>query len=335
MLAKKDILKNLLLSAPKELLKPVAYLATGQVFPSWSHTEFNMADKLAMQAISRVSGTTKNEIMEALKKEGDLGSAASILLESRKQSTLFSQKLKTKKVYSSFEKIASSDGQGSVEKKISILSDLISNATPLEAKYIIRTVLGQLRIGAGYGTIRDAIALAFSVKPAVVEKAMAVLNDLGEVAYLASQGEKKLLSTKLIPGRPLKVMLYPKAETVEDALLKTGKISRAEFKYDGFRTQIHKIGDKVTIFTRRLDDVSNQFPDVVSAILKGVKVNEAILDSETVGVNEKGFIPFQKISQRIKRKYDIKKLVREVPVKTHLFDILYIDGKNLIDLPLK
>ncbi|MBR9680261.1 MAG: ATP-dependent DNA ligase [Candidatus Altiarchaeota archaeon] len=334
MLAKKDILSIFLKNTPKQILKRISYLVTGQVFPSWSQKELNMAHGLAIQAISRVTGATREEITEVLKKEGDLGSVTAILLESRKQSTLFSEKLSFEKVYTSFEKISNSEGRGSVEKKISILSDLLSNASPIEAKYLVRTVLGQLRIGAGHGTIRDAIAQAFGVSKPLVEKAISVLNDLGEVSELATKGESALVDIKLVPSRPLKVMLYPKAETVGEALEKTGEISQAEYKYDGFRTQIHKLGKKVIIFTRRLEDVTHQFPDVVDAVLTSVKVNEAIYDSETVGVDKHGFIPFQKISQRIRRKYDIKKISKEIPVETHLFDILYLDGKNLIDEPL-
>ncbi len=336
-LRKVDILSKLFSSTPPKLIRKVAYLATGDVFPPWDPRKLNLAENLSIMAISRVTGSPKVEILKKLREEGDLGSAAAGLLRSRRQSTLASRELTVEGVYGSFEKIASSEGVGSVERKVSLLAELISNAEPEEAKYLIRTVLGQLRIGVGEGIVRDAIAKTFGVSASLVEKAHAVLNDYGEVAELASKGEEALKGVKLRPGRPLKVMLYPKAESVEDAISRTGLPVQAEYKYDGFRTQIHKLGDKVLIFTRRLDDVTAQFPDIVEAVLEAVKAREVVLDGESVGIDPGTgrFVPFQKIGQRIKRKYDIARMVKEIPVETHLFDILYLDGENLIDKPLR
>lgn len=336
-LKKTDILSELLAGTPKELLCKVTYLATGGVFPPWDPRKLNVAENISIMVISRVTGSDRKEVVEVQKREGDLGSAAAKLLEMRKQSTLVSRELTVEGVYDAFEKIASSEGLGSLDKKVSILSELISNADPEEAQYIVRTVLGQLRVGVGEGTSRDAIAKTFGVPKEKVERAFHILNDHGEVAELASKGEKALDKVVLRTERPLRAMLYPKADSVGDALAKTGLPVQAEFKYDGFRTQIHKVGDSVKIFTRRLDDVSEQFPDIVEAVLKGVTAKEVIIDSESVGVDPATgrFVPFQKISQRIKRKYDIAKLAREVPVETHLFDLLYLEGKNLIEEPLE
>ncbi|MBR9690040.1 MAG: ATP-dependent DNA ligase, partial [Candidatus Altiarchaeota archaeon] len=308
----------------------------GRVFPPWSSEDLNMADKMAISSIARVAGSNKDEVITSLKKEGDLGSSTEYLLSLKRQSTLFKETLTLDKVYSAFEKIASSEGIGSVEKKLSILSELISNASPEEAKYIVRTVLGQLRIGVGEGIVRDAISTAFNVPSKLIEASHAVLNDFGEVAELASKGERHLIGVKLRPGRPLQVMLYPKTESVSDAIEKLGDKIQAEYKYDGFRTQIHKTGDEVKVFTRRLEDVTTQFPDIAQEIRLHVSADEAVFDSESVGVAKDGsFVPFQTISQRIKRKYGIHQMVKNIPIETHLFDILYLNGKNLIDLPLK
>jgi DNA ligase-1 len=336
-LRKVEILSKLISETPKELLRKIAYLATGEVFPPWDPRKMNLAESLSVMAISRVTGSDKQEITSVLKNKGDLGSAAADLLENRKQSTLARQELTVAGVYDAFEKISALTGVGSMERKIALLSELISNAEPDEAKYIVRTILGQLRIGVGEGILRDAIARAFRVPSGAVEKAYSILNDYGEVAELASRGEARLKDVHLHPGRPLKVMLYPKSESVEEAVTKTGLPVQAEYKYDGFRTQIHKVGDKVTVFTRRLDDITSQFPDIVEAVLASVKAREVILDSESVGIDPAtgSSVPFQKISQRIKRKYDIARLVKEVPVETHLFDVLYLDGQNLIDKPLR
>jgi DNA ligase-1 len=336
-LSKREILSRVFLATPKDLIKRVAYLVIGEIFPPWMQKDLNLADKIAISAISRATGATKDEIISLLKKEGDLGSVASVLMNARKQSVLFTKSVDVAKVYDSLERIASSEGQGSVDKKTALLAELISNSSPEEAKYLVRTALGQLRIGVGEGIVRDAIAIAFSVDSGLIERAFSVLNDFGEIAEMACQGEKKLRELKLKMGRPLKAMLYPKAETIGDGIKGVGLPLQAEFKYDGFRTQIHKNGDEVKIFTRRLDDVTKQFADVVNAVKKGVKVNQAIFDSETVGVDPKTgkFVQFQKIGQRIKRKYDLEKTAGEIPVVTYFFDLLFLEGNSLLETPLK
>ncbi len=333
-LSKIDLIANFLRKVPKPLLKRITYLLKGEIFPPWLQKELNMAEKMAMTAISRTSGANRDEVLNLLKKKGDLGSSAAALLVLRKQSVLFKEELTVNKVYNSLKKISQATGEGSVDKKISLLAELLSNAEPEGVKYIIRTVLGQLRIGVGEGVIREALAKAFQVSPELVEKANAVLNDFGEVAELALKGEKALEKVKLNIGRPLKAMLYPKTENMEEGLEKTGLPVQIEYKYDGFRTQIHKKGKEVKIFTRRLDDVTHQFPDVVKAVRKGVNVKNVVIDSETVGINPKTgkWVPFQKISRRIRRKYEVEKMAKEIPVITYLFDLLYLDNLTLIDL---
>jgi len=335
-LEKTDIIARVLSQTPPEYLKKVIYLIMGKVFPPWMQKELNVGEKLTIAAISRVTGASQNEILELVKKKGDLGSAAAVLVAKRKQVTLFQEELTVAKVFSTFQKIAEAEGEGSVDKKVALLSELLSNSKPEEAKYIVRTVMEELRIGVGEGIVRDAIAKAFNVPAELVERAYAVLNDYGEVAEIALKGVEELKKVKLRPGRPLKVMLYHKAENIEEAIEKVGKPAQVEFKYDGFRTQIHKIGDRIVIFTRRLEEVTSQFPEVVERALRCLQAEEVIVDSETVGFDPKTgkWLPFQRISQRIKRKYDIEKMVKEIPVETHVFDILYLNGENLIDRPL-
>ena len=333
-LSKIELVSNFIKKVPKPLIKRVTYLLRGEVFPPWLQKELNMAEKMAMTAISRTSGASREEVLKLLKKKGDLGSSAAALLVLRKQSVLFKEELTVTKVYNSLKKISETTGEGSVDKKISLLAELLSNAEPEGVKYIIRTVLGQLRIGVGDGVIRESLSKAFQVSSELVEKANAVLNDFGEVAELSLRGEDSLKKVKLNIGRPLKAMLYPKTENMEEGIEKTGLPVQIEYKYDGFRTQIHKKGKDVKIFTRRLDDVSHQFPDIIKSVREGVNAKEVVIDSETVGINPKTgkWVPFQKISRRIRRKYEIEKMVKEIPVITYLFDVLYLDGLNLIDL---
>ncbi len=337
-LEKTKILAGLFKNCPENLIKTVVRLATGEIFAPWEQKELNLGEKLTIAAIARATGARKEEIEKLRTIKGDLGAAAAYLVAMRKQRSLFVQDLTVEEVYNTLRRIGEAEGEGSMDLKISLLSKLLSNAKPEEAKYLVRTVLGQLRIGVGEGIVRDALARAFAVPTELVERAYAIINDFGEVAeILVKEGKEGLKKVKFKPGRPLKVMLYHKAESAEDAIKKVGLPCRVEFKYDGFRTQIHKMGDKIFLFTRRLEDVTKQFPDVVERVKKFVKAEVAILDSETVGVDKATgrWLPFQRISQRIKRKYDIEKMIEEIPVETHVFDILYLNGENLIDLPLE
>ena len=337
-LAKADILAELLRKTPAGLLKTVSYLTRGDVFPPWMNREINVGDKTVISAISRATGASKREILDLLRIKGDLGSVAAALMSKRRQRALFSEALTVGKVHRSLEKIASLEGPGSVDAKIALVAEIIGNASPEEALYTVRIALGQLRMGVGDGILRDAIAKAFGIDAGVVEDAHSVLNDYGEVAVLAAKGAKALENVKMEVGRPIKVMLYPKAANLSEAFDKVDKPAQVEFKYDGFRTQIHKTKEgKVSIFTRRLDNVTHQFPDVAKAIEEQIDANEFIIDSETVGFDpvHNSFVPFQQISQRIKRKYSIHRMIKELPVKTYVFDLLYLNGENLISLPLE
>ena len=228
--------------------------------------------------------------------------------------------------------------KGAQDKKIRMFANLLVNATPKEAKYITRLALEELRIGVGEGIIRDAIAEAFSVTPEAVEYAYSILLDFGEVARIAkTQGEEGLWKVKLKVGRPFRVMLAIKAKNVMEALDIVGRPAMVEAKYDGFRLQIHKKGDQVWLWTRRLENVTKQFPDVVEMVRKHVKANEIIFEAEAVGYDKKTgkFLPFQRISQRIKRKYDIWKMAKEIPVELHAFDIVYLEGEQLMQKKFK
>ncbi|MBR9681875.1 MAG: ATP-dependent DNA ligase [Candidatus Altiarchaeota archaeon] len=334
---KADILAELFSKTPANLLKTIAYFTKGDVFPPWMNREINVGDKTVIAAISRATGASKQEIAELLRLKGDLGSVAATLMAKRKQKALFSEPLTVEKIHKTLEKIEGLEGAGSVDAKISSIAELIGNSSPEEARYIVRIALGQLRMGVGEGIIRDAIAKAFKVEVALVENAQSLLNDYGEVATLAALGNNHLRAVKMKMGRPIKVMLYPKAENLTEVFEKIGTPVQLEYKYDGFRTQIHKSKDgKIKIFTRRLDDVTHQFPDIVAAIEKQVIADEFVIDSETVGIDSlhKDFVPFQKISQRIRRKYEIQKMVEQLPVNVYIFDLLYLNGKKLLDLPL-
>lgn len=344
-------------------VQEVAYLIQGRVFPKVDETKIGMSDKLILKVIQRTTGESIKEINKLWSRKGDLGLVVDDLLKKKKQSTLFSQKLTVNKVISNIRKVADFEGKGTVDKKVSYIAELLGNASNVEAKYIVRTVLEQMRTGIQSGTLRDAIAqLAydkldkkkiFEEVPSedyvdlsnpdkekvrgVVQHAYDMLNDWGLILEMVKEKPDELFNVELEVGKPIKVMLYQKVKSIEEGFDAVGSPAMIEEKIDGFRMQIHCVKGKVKLFTRRLEEVTKQFPDVVKIVKSNVKSNDYILDTEIVGVDleTKRSIPFQQISQRIKRKYDIEKLVRDVPVCVKAFDVIELNGDNLLKIEFK
>ena len=358
-LEKTSVLSEFLKSADD--LDKVMLLVQGRVFPNWDTRELGMAAKLLVKAISVATGASLDKLESLWKETGDLGMVAAELTKKKSQATLFSQALTVTKVFENLRKLEEMEGAGTVDRKVQLVAELLTSAQPVEAKYIIRTILGELRVGLGDGTIRDAIVWAFFAGKAgvkydkaaneltlsdderknyekytnFVQEAFDVANDFAEVAKIAKEkGESGLQNMSLLPGKPAKMMLFQKAKDIQDAFSIVGKPAALEQKYDGFRLQIHKNKGKIRLFTRRLEDVTAQFPDVVQRIAKQVKSDECILDAEAVGIDvqTKKYLPFQSISQRIKRKYDIEEMAKKFPVQVNVFDILF-DGKSLLKTP--
>ncbi|MFA5855781.1 MAG: ATP-dependent DNA ligase [Candidatus Pacearchaeota archaeon] len=341
-LKKTEILSNFLKKIKHEQNKEIIYLIQGKAFPDYSEKEFGISDKLCIKALEKSSGISSKEIISKWRKIGDLGKIAEEVMNKKKQNTLFTNKLTTEKVLLNLKKLPSLIGQGTIDKKLSLISELLTSSTGLEAKYIIRTLLNDLRIGVASGTIRDSIVEACLEKTKentnAVQDTYDKTNDLALVFEKACLGINELLSTELIPGKPIKVMLAPKADSIEDGFDRVGKPAAFEYKYDGFRMLINK-DDKniIKIFTRRLDEVTKQFPEVVKYIQENIDAKSFILDSEAVGYDPKTkkYRPFQDVSQRIKRKHDIERLSKELPVEINVFDILYYNGKSLLNDPFK
>jgi DNA ligase-1 len=321
------------------------YLLQGRLFPDYDQRETGISEQLAIKAISKVSGLSDEKVVNEFRKLGDLGKVAQLVMQNKKQSSLFSQKLTTQKVLSNLQKLPELEGKGTVDNKINLIIELLHSASGLEARYIVRTLLGDLKVGIGSGLLRDAISdFCFSPKTIEEKKEKSQLlqeaydksNDFACV--LEKAVKNKLGEISLKPGQPVKVMLFPKAENIEDAFRIVGKPAAFEFKYDGFRMMINKTDDgKITIFTRRLEDVTKQFPDAVKYVKENVHGKSFILDAEAVGFDPKTkkYKPFQDISQRIKRKYDIQKLEKELPIELNIFDIIFYDGNSLIDEKFK
>ncbi len=309
------------------------YLLKGRTFPDYDSREFGISDKLVVKAISKASGVSENEIMKKYKKIGDLGELAEEFVGKRKQSTLFHSTLDAQKVLENLKKLAEIQGKGTVDKKLSLISEILNTASGKEAKYITRTLLSDLRIGVADGVLRDALAKAFFPNEEMserIERAYDISNDYAQIFTAASKGEKELEKITISPGRPIKVMLPIKVSNLEEAFRICGTPAAIEHKYDGFRVVINKDEkNRISLFTRRLENVTSQFPDVVEAVKKHVKGNSFILDSEVVGFDPKTkqYKPFEAVSQRIKRKYDIEKLEKELPVEINVFDIIYYNNK--------
>jgi DNA ligase-1 len=345
-LEKTGIIAKLLRECAGEELSMVTMLLQGRVFPVWSEKEIGIATQLMIKALAGITGFTEDAISKEYKDTGDLGLVAEKLVSNKKQSTLFSRKLTTEKVFLNLRELAVVEGKGSQPRKFQLVSEMVGSARPLEAKYIVRTVLGDLRIGVAEGIVRDAIARAFfgelsehDFKNALksVEWAWFLRPDYGEVAVIArDKGLKGLRGVKLQVGKPYMVLLSEKSPSLWDAL-KAFEKPALEYKYDGARLCIHKKRKDVWLYTRRLENVTEQFPEVRDMVKKAVKASDCVIEGEMVGVDKKTGrpLPFQYLSQRIKRKYDIEEVRRKIPVRISLFDLTYLEGKVMFDVPLR
>ncbi|MEM4271481.1 MAG: ATP-dependent DNA ligase [Candidatus Pacearchaeota archaeon] len=338
-LEKISIIAEFLKKLKKKGKSEWSYLLLGRVVPDYDSREIGISRQLAIKAISHSFGVKEDEIEKRLRKIGDLGEVAEEFSSKRKQKALFAKKLSVEKVFDSLRKIMVVEGKGAIEKKMNLISELLGNASSVEAKYIIRTLISDLRIGVSAPTIVDALALAFlsGVENASekIQAAYDLANDFAIVLDAAASGVKEIEKINVIPGKPLNVMLAVKVSDIKEAFEVCGRPAALEQKYDGFRMVISKKGKEILLFTRRLENVTNQFPDVVSAVRENVKGESFILDSEVVGYDSKTkkYKPFEAISQRIKRKYDIEKLVKALPVEVNVFDAIYYNGESLIDKP--
>ena len=316
--------------------KEVLYLLLGDIYPEYNEKKIGISNQLTIKAISKATGTDSKEVVKEWKSIGDLGKVSEKLTKSKKQSTLRSHILTTEKVLENLRKLPELEGKGTVRKKISLITELLTSASSLEALYLVRTLIGDLRIGIQESTIRESLAKAFFKKEdsEKVQRAIDKTNDLAVVFEICKKGKiKELEKLNLEVGKPIKAMLAQKVATITHGFKALGTPCAIEYKYDGFRLIIHKKGKEIKLFTRRLENVSKQFPEVVDYILKYVKGKSFILDSEAVGYDKKTkeYKPFQSISQRIRRKYDIERMQKELPIEINVFDILYYNGKSYLN----
>jgi len=329
-----DFLVDLLKSTPKEIIDKVVYLTQGKIYPDFVGLEIGIAEKLAVKALARASGMKESTIEQNLEKTGDIGKSAEEFITNKKQVTFFQQPLTVQRVYEVLGKMARASGSGAIDLKISLLAGLLAAATPKEAKYIMRTVTGNLRLGIADMTVLDALAIAYGggkENREDLERAYNVSSDLGRVAKIvAEKGLEGVKKFEISVGEPIRPMLCERLSSPEEILEKLGGKCIAEYKYDGERIQVHKKSDEVILFSRRLENISSQYPDAVKLLKKYVKAEDAILEGECVAVdpNTGEMRPFQELMHR-RRKYGIEEAMEEYPVSLFMFDALYVDSKDL------
>ncbi len=341
-------LVDLFKKTPADLIDKVVYLMQGRLWPDWKGLpELGVGEKGIIKAIVLATHSKESEVEQLRRKYGDLGTVAALLKERLEktpgkpigilaflpQQQVKKKKLTVQEVYDTLAKIALAQGEGSRDLKIKLLARLLTDASPKEAKYIVRFVEGRLRLGVGDATIMDALAIVYAGSQAyrpVIERAYNLRADLGMVAkILATEGIEALKKIKPEIGVPIRPMLAERLNNPVEILKQVGGKAIVEYKYDGERAQIHKRGDQIWIFSRRLENITRQYPDVQEYARKYIKAHEAIVEGEIVAVDpETGELrPFQELMRR-KRKHDIHIAMKEVPVHVYLFDVLYADGED-------
>ena len=331
-----EILVGLLRETPPELVRQMVYLTQGKLYPEFVPVEMGMAERLALKAVAAATGFSDDEVRASLASTGDLGQTAQDLLEKARLAP--KPTLQIEDVYRHLDGIARTSGPGSVARKIDLMADLLRRSTPIEAKYILRTATGKLRLGLADMTLLDSLAIAYGAGKQArpeLERAYNLCSDLGEVATaVATGGVAAVRRFRLQPQKPIRPMLAQRMRSPKDILNKLSGSCQAEYKYDGERLQIHRLGDRVTIYSRRLEDVTRQYPDAAQFVLSSVKAREAIVEAEAVAMNpDTGELrPFQELMHR-RRKYGVEKAVAQYPVVLYAFDLIYRDGKDLTPLP--
>lgn len=318
-------------------LRSIIYLSQGKLHPDFYGVELGMADKLVLRAIAFTSGTKDSKVEEMWVKEGDPGAVAEKLIGTKKQMTLFSEPLTLDRVVKGLTLIETAEGKDSQDKKMKHLANLLHDSGPLEARYLCRIVTGRMRIGASTMTILDALSIAFATKEdrESVERAFNVTCDLGLVAEtICRSGIDGIQSIQVTIGNPIKVMLAERLPSIGEVVSKMGGECAIEYKYDGIRAQVHIGKDSVKIYSRRLEDLTPNFPDIAQALREHFKGTEAIIEGECVAVDaETGYMQsFQEVTHR-RRKHGMDDAVKEVPVRIFMFDMLYVDGKDMTTTP--
>jgi DNA ligase 1 len=323
-----------------EEIEQVCYLVQGRVAPFYVALEMGMAEKTVARSIANASHTTSEHVLERYNALGDMGLVAE---QVRQETEAVSDTLSVGEVFLGLKAIAQTSGKGAIEQKIAMLSDLLSRVDSLSAKFVVRILLGHLRLGIGEATVLDALAKAKwndVKKRKLLEEAYNKTSDLGLIGRIIfehpneEEAERAVAALDIQVGKPIHSQLAERLPTAEAIIARMGTVV-AQYKYDGLRAQIHKNGKLVTIFSRNLEDQSHMFPELIAGTLSQVRAESAILDAETLAYNatSEEFLPFQETTRR-RRKHGIEAMAEQLPLKAFVFDMLYKDGVSLLDTPL-
>lgn len=332
-----DHLVSLLKETPSNVVDKIVYLIQGKLYPDYEGIELGLAEKMVVRAISQsIVGLDIGSLYKIYRETGDLGDTASKIIKTKKnknQVSLFpSEKMTVERVYSTLDKIARTAGPGSQELKIRLVSSLLNDSTAREARFVLKLIMGKLRLGIADYTVMDALAIAFTGNKSnrsILENAYNVSSDLGNIAkILATNGIDSVKSLQITLYKPVRPMLAERVGTAEEALARMNGMAAAEYKLDGERIQIHKGKEGIELFSRRLEKVTHHFPDIVEAIAKSLKsLGEVILEGEVVAIDlhTLEFLPFQELMHR-RRKHRIQEAMEEYPVILNVFDVLFVNG---------
>jgi len=325
---------------PPEIISEVVYLLQGKLRPDHEGIEMGIAEKIAIKAISKSAGIPVKKIQQEYNKIGDFGQAASKILEQKTQTTFLTQDITVERVYDTLYKIAELKGSRSQDMKMKYISSLLNDATPIEAGFIVKIITSSLRLGIADFTILDALAIAFTGSKEnreALEHAYNVSSDLGKVATaVAKNGIDAIKNFQVSVFSPVRPMLAERVKSPQEAHEKMGSEFAAEYKLDGERVQIHIQNEKIILYSRSLENITNYYPDIVEKISRTINAAEAILEAEAVAINEDSgeFLPFQELMHR-RRKYGVAKAVSQYPITVNFFDVMFMNGKSCLDLPYK
>lgn len=307
----------------------IPYLLNGIIWPPWEGKETGVSTNILMKVLKKLSKIDPEKVYIDT---GDVGVAAEEAVKNLKQKNFFTKPITIDSLYAALEKLTTITGENSQKKKEKIVTGLFMDATPLEAKYIARLLVSEMRTGVADGIIRDAIAKATKLSPEKIERAYMITTDWRKVIKLAK--EWRIDDVKVEPLHPIAAMLAHVSESIGDAM-KEHERNIIEWKYDGARVQVHKKGKAVKVYSRRLEDVTESLPEIVKAT-KSLPVDEIIFEGEALALDKDGkVLPFQYVLRRFRRKHDVDKMAQEIHIEVRAFDLLYLDGKDYIDKPLE
>ncbi len=339
-LDKIQFFSELLSKADPSEVELIIALTKGKLHPDWkSEPEIGIAEKMAIQVVASAASVSESDVQKTLLKTGDIGITGEQLLQESAQSTLFAQDLTVLVVYETLDQTSRVSGSGSNKIKVSKLVGLLTDAEPIEARYILRTVTGALRLGLGDMGIIDALATAFTGSRdtrSEIENAYNVCSDLSRVAsILANKGIDAVNLIKTEVGIPIRMMAAKKLSSASEVIEKSGGKALVENKYDGERVQVHKNGDEVVLFSRRQEVITSQYPDVVDLVIEHVKADTCVMEGECVAIDPTTgkMRPFQELMRR-RRKTNIEATQKVVPVAIYFFDILFLNGVDVTSHPM-